>query len=82
MFFLNYADIACLVSFWWGGRERDGRRVGEREGGVETFVSKFILHHRRSAFRKIPSRLKESRPSQSHAVLRIRRKRCVRSSIS
>ena len=28
--FLNYADIACLVSFRWGGREEG--RVGGREG--------------------------------------------------
>ena len=62
---------------------REGREGREREG-VETVVSKFILHHRRLAFckRRIPSRLKESRPSQSHALLRIRRKHRVRSSIS
>ena len=66
-----------------GGGGKEGGGEGGREG-VETVVSKFILHHRRSTFckRRIPSRLKEIRPSQSHALLRIRRKRRVRSSIS
>ena len=66
-----------------GGEERVRGEGGEREG-VETVVNKFILHHRRLAFckKRIPSRLKESRPSQSHALLCIRRKRRVRSSIS
>ena len=89
-------DFFYSVDVWFpsdgdGGREGEGGRGreggGGREGrgreGVETVVSKFILHHRRSIFckRRIPSRLKEIRPSQSHALLCIRRKRRVRSSI-
>ena len=68
---------------WRGEAGGRGRGVGGGER-VETIVSKFILHHRCLAFckRRIPSRLKESCPSQSHALLHIHRKRRVRSSIS
>ena len=83
--------IMLILHVWFpsdgegGGRGREEGWEGGREGGRELkVISEFILHHRRSAFckRRIPSRLKESRPSRSHALLRIRRKRLVRSSIS